>query len=280
MLTKASVSESEQVICHEVERGEEEKGETSALPSEGHRVNQHELTEEPQITEQASFEEPQVNQQASLEEPQTMEQASSEEPQVNQQASCEGIQTDQHATFVEPQICQPVYNDETMLGEQDGRTADEKRTEQKVVNDGDDMEKGHEEAGEEDEEDVEYIVMDMGSTAASRKAMFEGSYALTDLHTENPILQLSNGIKLIGEYVEAVGTTLLFDEEDEISGEGATSEGETAGRTLKGEFGDMPEKRLRDGDVEEEEGGKKRDKKRVKYIGKTTLHLKFTPLES
>ncbi|XP_047982731.1 uncharacterized protein LOC125223571 [Salvia hispanica] len=65
---------------------------------------------------------------------------------------------------------------------------------------------------EEDEE--EYVLLDLDGVAPHIRIPENAAYVLTGLDTLNPILVIDNNIKLIGEYTETIGTGLIFGESD------------------------------------------------------------------
>ncbi|KAI7733001.1 hypothetical protein M8C21_024992 [Ambrosia artemisiifolia] len=64
--------------------------------------------------------------------------------------------------------------------------------------------------GEEDE----YVVLDLDAVYEQVDIPPNAPYVLSGLDTLNPILIIDDKIKLIGEYVETVGTCIVFSEND------------------------------------------------------------------
>nr|GMD87473.1 general transcription factor 3C polypeptide 6 isoform X1 [Ipomoea batatas] len=60
----------------------------------------------------------------------------------------------------------------------------------------------------------EYVLMDLDSVSDQISIPPNAPYVLSGLDTLNPILTIDGKIKLIGEYVETIGTCLVFGESD------------------------------------------------------------------
>ncbi|CAA0834621.1 Rop guanine nucleotide exchange factor 12 [Striga hermonthica] len=69
---------------------------------------------------------------------------------------------------------------------------------------------------EEDEEE-EYILLDLEGISDQIHIPPNAPYILSGLDTLNPLLIIDNKIKLIGEYVETIGTCFVFNESDDVS---------------------------------------------------------------
>lgn len=123
--------------------------------------------------------------------------------------------------------------------------------------------------GEDEDEEEQYVVLDLGPTAISRKAFTGGDYSLSGLDTENPILTLPNGVKMVGEYEEYPGTVLLLEEEADEDVDNSTFQTSSESNLATG---------VSHGSGVGEKGGEgsERALKKVKYFGKTSLKLKFT----
>ncbi|KAL3699249.1 hypothetical protein R1sor_017271 [Riccia sorocarpa] len=74
--------------------------------------------------------------------------------------------------------------------------------------------------GEEEDEEEEYVMLDLSQIFHGAALPPNCSYTLSGLDTMNPVLTLGDDLKLIGEYEEAVGTILVLTErEEEVLGE-------------------------------------------------------------
>ncbi|KAH9564607.1 hypothetical protein CY35_04G034300 [Sphagnum magellanicum] len=74
-----------------------------------------------------------------------------------------------------------------------------------------------EEQAEEEEEETEYVVLDLDEVFNGAAVPANCPYTLTvslGLDTMAPVLTLGNGLKLIGEYEETMGSVLIFSESD------------------------------------------------------------------
>ncbi|KAL2496056.1 Transcription factor TFIIIC [Forsythia ovata] len=78
------------------------------------------------------------------------------------------------------------------------------------------MEVDKESEGLDDEEEEEYVLIDLDSVYADIDIPPNAPYVLSSLDTLNPILVIDNKIKLIGEYEETIGTCLVFNESDAV----------------------------------------------------------------
>ncbi|XP_024532210.1 uncharacterized protein LOC112346792 isoform X2 [Selaginella moellendorffii] len=61
----------------------------------------------------------------------------------------------------------------------------------------------------------EYILLDLEEVFHGGAIPTNCPYTLSGLDTLNPILTLGNGLKLIGEYEDTVGSCIVFSESDE-----------------------------------------------------------------
>jgi general transcription factor 3C polypeptide 6 len=75
-----------------------------------------------------------------------------------------------------------------------------------------DEEEEEEEQAEEEEEETEYVVLDLDEVFNGAAVPANCAYTLTGLDTMAPVLTLGNGLKLIGEYEETMGSVLIFSE--------------------------------------------------------------------
>ncbi|VFQ66691.1 unnamed protein product [Cuscuta campestris] len=64
-------------------------------------------------------------------------------------------------------------------------------------------------------DEEEYILMDLDNVADQITIPPNAPYVLSGLDTLNPILNIDGKIKLVGEYVDTIGTCLVFGESDE-----------------------------------------------------------------
>ncbi|KAL3636869.1 hypothetical protein CASFOL_019168 [Castilleja foliolosa] len=64
------------------------------------------------------------------------------------------------------------------------------------------------------EEEEDYVLLDLDSISNQIHIPQNAPYVLSGLDTLNPILIIDNKIKLIGEYIETIGTCLVFSESD------------------------------------------------------------------
>ncbi|KAH8963804.1 hypothetical protein BDL97_04G030900 [Sphagnum fallax] len=74
-----------------------------------------------------------------------------------------------------------------------------------------------EEQAEEEEEETEYVVLDLDEVFNGAAVPANCPYTLTvslGLDTMAPVLTLGNGLRLIGEYEETMGSVLIFSESD------------------------------------------------------------------
>ncbi|RAL40090.1 unnamed protein product [Cuscuta campestris] len=64
-------------------------------------------------------------------------------------------------------------------------------------------------------DEEEYILMDLDNVADQITIPPNAPYVLSGLDTLNPILNIDGKIKLVGEYVDTIGTCLVFGESDD-----------------------------------------------------------------
>lgn len=64
-------------------------------------------------------------------------------------------------------------------------------------------------------DEEEYVLMDLDNVVDQITIPPNAPYVLSGLDTLNPILNIDGKIKLIGEYVDTIGTCLVFDESDD-----------------------------------------------------------------
>uniref|UniRef100_A0A1J3DP97 Transcription factor TFIIIC triple barrel domain-containing protein n=1 Tax=Noccaea caerulescens TaxID=107243 RepID=A0A1J3DP97_NOCCA len=69
------------------------------------------------------------------------------------------------------------------------------------------------------EEDDEYVLIDLGDVGRHIDIPSEAPYTLSGLDTLNPRLTIDGKIKLVGEYIETIGTCLAFSENEVSAGE-------------------------------------------------------------
>ncbi|XP_018512479.1 uncharacterized protein LOC103851045 isoform X2 [Brassica rapa] len=62
----------------------------------------------------------------------------------------------------------------------------------------------------EEEEEEEYVLMDLDDVSRHIDIPPDAPYTLSGLDTLNPILTIDGKIKLVGEYLETIGTCLAF----------------------------------------------------------------------
>ncbi|XP_018457088.1 uncharacterized protein LOC108828041 isoform X2 [Raphanus sativus] len=67
-------------------------------------------------------------------------------------------------------------------------------------------------ASKEDEE--EYVLIDLDDVSRHIDIPSDAPYTLSGLDTLNPILTIDGKIKLVGEYLETIGTCLAFSDKD------------------------------------------------------------------
>ncbi|CAH9115146.1 unnamed protein product [Cuscuta europaea] len=63
-------------------------------------------------------------------------------------------------------------------------------------------------------EKEEYVLMDLDDVSDQISLPTNAPYVLSGLDTVNPILNIDGKIKLVGEYVETIGTCLVFSGSD------------------------------------------------------------------
>ncbi|KAI4330152.1 hypothetical protein MLD38_028455 [Melastoma candidum] len=71
---------------------------------------------------------------------------------------------------------------------------------------------------QDDEFEAEYVLLDLNSVSGSLDIRPNAPYVLSGLDTLNPILVIDNKFKLVGHYVETIGTCIAFSEEDNEEG--------------------------------------------------------------
>ncbi|CAN8270188.1 unnamed protein product [Cochlearia groenlandica] len=69
----------------------------------------------------------------------------------------------------------------------------------------------------EEEEEDEYVLIDLDDVARHIDIPSQAPYTLSGLDTLNPILTIDGKIKLVGEYLETIGTCLAFSDKGEVS---------------------------------------------------------------
>ncbi|CAA7045941.1 unnamed protein product [Microthlaspi erraticum] len=74
------------------------------------------------------------------------------------------------------------------------------------------------------EEDDEYVLIDLGDVGRHIDIPSEAPYTLSGLDTLNPTLTIDGKIKLVGEYIETIGTCLAFSESEVSAGENQTAQ--------------------------------------------------------
>jgi general transcription factor 3C polypeptide 6 len=74
-----------------------------------------------------------------------------------------------------------------------------------------------EEKAEEEEEETEYVVLDLDEVFNGAAVPANCPYTLTGLDTMAPVLTLGNGLRLIGEYEETMGSVLIFSESEDTA---------------------------------------------------------------
>ncbi|GMI79462.1 hypothetical protein like AT3G15420 [Hibiscus trionum] len=67
---------------------------------------------------------------------------------------------------------------------------------------------------EEEEEDSEYILLDLDAVSLQIDIPPNAPYTLSGLDTMNPILIIDEKLKLIGEYEETIGACFVFTEDE------------------------------------------------------------------
>ncbi|CAH8316721.1 unnamed protein product [Eruca vesicaria subsp. sativa] len=88
----------------------------------------------------------------------------------------------------------------------------------------------NEESGKvsKEEEEEEYVLMDLDDVSRHIDFPPDAPYTLSGLDTLNPILTIDGKIKLVGEYLETIGTCLAFSDK-----EVAAAENKTPGKTVQ-----------------------------------------------
>ncbi|XP_010502973.1 PREDICTED: uncharacterized protein LOC104780173 isoform X1 [Camelina sativa] len=66
-------------------------------------------------------------------------------------------------------------------------------------------------------EDEEYVMIDLDDVSRHIDIPADAPYTLSGLDTLNPVLTIDGKIKLVGEYLETIGTCLAFSEKEEVS---------------------------------------------------------------
>ncbi|XP_013618447.1 PREDICTED: uncharacterized protein LOC106324984 isoform X2 [Brassica oleracea var. oleracea] len=79
----------------------------------------------------------------------------------------------------------------------------------------------------EEEEEEEYVLMDLDDVSRHIDIPPDAPYTLSGLDTLNPILTIDGKLKLVGEYLETIGTCLAFS--DKV----AAAENQTPRKTVE-----------------------------------------------
>ncbi|CAN7037864.1 hypothetical protein BRARA_B00659 [Brassica rapa] len=72
------------------------------------------------------------------------------------------------------------------------------------------------------EEEEEYVLMDLDDVSRHIDIPPDAPYTLSGLDTLNPILTIDGKIKLVGEYLETIGTCLAFSDKEVAAAENQT----------------------------------------------------------
>ncbi|XP_010417668.1 PREDICTED: uncharacterized protein LOC104703358 [Camelina sativa] len=62
-------------------------------------------------------------------------------------------------------------------------------------------------------EDEEYVMIDLDDVSRHIDIPSDAPYTLSGLDTLNPVLTIDGKIKLVGEYIETIGTCLAFSDD-------------------------------------------------------------------
>ncbi|KAL1202494.1 hypothetical protein V5N11_025056 [Cardamine amara subsp. amara] len=73
-----------------------------------------------------------------------------------------------------------------------------------------------------EEEEEEYVLIDLDDVARHIDIPSHAPYTLSGLDTLNPVLTIDGKIKLVGDYIETIGTCLAFSEKEASAGENQT----------------------------------------------------------
>ncbi|CAH9055069.1 unnamed protein product [Cuscuta europaea] len=76
------------------------------------------------------------------------------------------------------------------------------------------MERSNTQGHIQESEDEEYVLMDLDGVSDQISIPQNAPFILSGLDTVNPILNIDGKFKLVGEYVETIGTCLVFSESD------------------------------------------------------------------
>ncbi|KAG2300376.1 hypothetical protein Bca52824_036848 [Brassica carinata] len=71
-------------------------------------------------------------------------------------------------------------------------------------------------------EEEEYVLIDLDEVARDIDIPAEAPYILSGLDTLNPVLTINDKIKLVGEYLETIGTCLAFSDKEVVAAENQT----------------------------------------------------------
>ncbi|KAJ0243635.1 Transcription factor TFIIIC [Hirschfeldia incana] len=71
-------------------------------------------------------------------------------------------------------------------------------------------------------EEDEYILVDLYEVARHIDIPTEAPYVLSGLDTLNPVLTTDGKIKLVGEYLETIGTCLAFSDKEVVAADNQT----------------------------------------------------------
>ncbi|CAE5967392.1 unnamed protein product [Arabidopsis arenosa] len=63
----------------------------------------------------------------------------------------------------------------------------------------------------------EYVMIDLDEVSRHIEIPSDAPYTLSGLDTLNPVLTIDGKIKLVGEYIETIGTCLAFSEKEVVS---------------------------------------------------------------
>ncbi|XP_010487370.1 PREDICTED: uncharacterized protein LOC104765373 [Camelina sativa] len=66
-------------------------------------------------------------------------------------------------------------------------------------------------------EDEEYVMIDLDDVSRHIDIPADAPYTLSGLDTLNPVLTIDGKIKLVGEYLETIGSCLAFSEKEDVS---------------------------------------------------------------
>ncbi|XP_018471305.2 uncharacterized protein LOC108842780 [Raphanus sativus] len=72
------------------------------------------------------------------------------------------------------------------------------------------------------EEEEEYVLMDLDDVSRHIDIPSDAPFTLSGLDTLNPILTIDGKIKLVGEYLETIGTCLAFSDKEVPAAENQT----------------------------------------------------------